>query len=373
MARKKMLRRLSRLPAARLVARTEHKTERLIETLRAAALRNQREEPRTFYAMREVSAHFHVSFAIVARAYHRLEQEGLLTRMRGSRTRLQGRRFDRQLAVRAVIALPASLSAFVTSQAYRMFFIAIRRELRLRGFATAMVFFEPHEAKSAALSQRLKSYEVDTVLWFQPPRQARETVLRLTDSGVRLIGVAHEQVASIPCRYHVSREHGIRVLLAEWRRVGIRHVTVAQWSEYRTPALEEALHSALRENELTTSSVTFHGQRSETFLRALRKVKSSAIAFSSGHLASRLCFRVPKTVTGLLEHHRVAFLNGPVSMPFAKVPDAQVDLIVADWTRISEQIADDLVTQDAFQFSGPTMFEAEVKLRAPLRDFAQAI
>jgi hypothetical protein len=50
-----------------------------------------------------------------------------------------------------------------------------------------------------------------------------------------------------------------------------------------------------------------------------------------------------------------------------------VDLIVADWPGIAEQIADDLVTQNAFQFSGPTTFEAEVKLRVPLRDFAQAI
>ncbi len=373
MARKKILRRLTPLPAARLMARADHKTECLIETLRAAALRNQEEEPRTFYAMRDVSAHFHVSFAIVARAYHRLEQEGLLTRVRGSRTRLQGRRFDRQLAVRAVVGLPASLSAFVTSQAYRMFFIAIRRELRLRGFATAMVFFESHEARSAALSERLQRYDVDTVLWFQPPRQARETAFRLADVGVRLISIAHEQVATIPCRYHVSREHGIHALLAEWRRVGIRHVTVAQWSEYRTPALEEALHSALIENELTTSTVTFNEQRSEAFLRSLKRVKNSAIAFSSGHLASRLCFRVPQAVTELLEHHRVAFLNGPVTMPFTKVPDVRVDIVLADWPRIAKQIADDLVTQNAFQFSGPTTFEAEVKLGVPLRDFAQAI
>src|SRR5436190_21273143 len=155
MSRKKVPRALTPLAARRRLEQAHHKTEELTEILREAAVRNRREQPRAFYSMREVSSHFQIPFAVVSRVYDKLGQEGLLTAVRGSKTLLQGRRFDRQLRVRAFIGLPASLSAFVTIQAYRMFFIKIRRELRVRGFATAMVFFEQQEARTAILTERL--------------------------------------------------------------------------------------------------------------------------------------------------------------------------------------------------------------------------
>jgi hypothetical protein len=60
-------------------------------------------------------------------------------------------------------------------------------------------------------------------------------------------------------------------------------------------------------------------------------------------------------------------------MPFAEIPDVQVDLVVVDWQWVAEQITNDLVTQDAFQLPGPTIFEAEAKIRVPLSDFAQVL
>src|SRR5688572_5404041 len=170
MARKKVPRSLAPLPDKRALAGAHHQTERLIEILRGVAVKNQQEQPRAFYSLREVARRFQVPVSAVSRAYDQLEQEGLLNRVRGSKTVLQGLHFDRQLSVRAFVGLPASLPAFVTLQDYRTFFIKIRRELRLRGFATAMAFFEKEEARSGTLTKRLKSYEVDTVLWFQPPR-----------------------------------------------------------------------------------------------------------------------------------------------------------------------------------------------------------
>jgi DNA-binding LacI/PurR family transcriptional regulator len=374
MARKKVPRTLTALPAKRLLQQAHHKAERLTEILRASAAKNQSAQPRAFYSMRDISAHFEVPFATVSRVYHRLEEEGLLTRVRGSKTMLQGLQFDRRRGMRAFIGLPASLSAFVTIQAYRMFFIRIRRELRLRGFATGMVFFEKQEARTGSLSERLKAYEVDAVLWFQPPKDANETALRLRDVGIPVLGVAHEQVPGIPCRYHVRRDRAIAALLTEWKsRDSIDHVTVARWHEYSAPALDDALHSALDELGFKTSTAVFRRQRSQAFLRSLAKVKTGAIVFSSAQLVSMLCFRAPAAVTDLLKHRRVALLNGPASMPFAKVPDAQVDLVVVDWQVVAEQIVNDLITQDAFQIRGPTIFEADAKLRVPLSDFAQAI
>jgi DNA-binding transcriptional regulator YhcF (GntR family) len=264
MARKKVLRTLTRLPARRRLDQAQHKTEELTQILREAAAKNRRAQPRAFYSMREVSAHFKVPFALVSRAYDRLAQEGILTAVRGSKTVLQGQRFDRHLRVRAFVGLPASLSLFVTVQAYRMFFIKIRRELRVRGFATAMVFFEKNEAHGAVLSNRFRTYEVDTVLWFQPSKEARETALRLKDQGIRIIGISHEQVPSISCRYHIRRDQGINALLTGWKlEGGIVHVTVAQWPEQRAPLSEEALASSLDELGLLGRSPLFMGSEAK--------------------------------------------------------------------------------------------------------------
>jgi len=374
MARKKISHSLPALPGKRELQNVAHKTERLTELLRTAALRSQRDQPRAFYSFRDVADRFRVPLSTVSRAYKQLEQEGLLSLVRGSKTVLQGLHFDRQLSVRAFVGLPASLSLFVTIQDYRSFFIKIRRELRLRGFATAMAFFEKEEAKSAALTKRLKAYEVDTVLWFQPPKEARETALRLADLGIRLLGVAHDQFPVIPCRYELRREKAIRELLMDWKaRSAASEVTLALWKDHRSTALEEIVTGLLAELGIKSSAVTFHGQRNETFLRALQKSRSAGIMFTSPGLASRFCFRRPGAVAELLRHKWVAFLNGPVSMPFAKVPDARVDLIAVDWQLIAEKIVTDLISQDAFIRSGSTIFEADVKLRVPLSDFAENI
>jgi DNA-binding transcriptional ArsR family regulator len=373
MARKKVSRALAPLPSRRALDKAHHKTEALTAILRNVAVKNQREQPLTFHAVRELAAHFRVPISTVSRAYRVLEQEGLLSRVRGSKTVLQGLHFDRQLKVRAFVGFPASVSRFVTLQDYRTFLIRIRRELRLRGFAAATAFFEPAEAASDALSKRFKAYEVDTVIWFQPGKESAITALHLADMGIRLLGVANDSFCQIPCRYQVRRDDAIRALLANWSTENPGRVTVVESKEQRAAAIDETLHGILDELGIPWSVVTYQNQRSEAFLRDLQRKKTSGVIFSSSALASKFCFRAPGAVADLLGTHRVALVNGPVSMPFAKVPDVKVDLVTVDWQSVSERIVDDLIDQSAFQEPGPTHFDAEAKLRVPLSDFAQSI
>lgn len=345
-----------------------------MELLRDVAAKNQLEQPRAFYSIRQVATHFHVPFSIVSRVYRRLEQEGLVSRVRGSRTILQGLHFDRQLSVRAFVGLPASLSSFVTLQDYRMFFIRLRRELRLRGFAAATAYFERSEAGTGGLSARLKAYEVDTVVWFQPPQGAKETALRLADMGIRLLGVANDDFPSIPCRYQVRRHEATKALLEEWKTSNaVERVTLVQSVDQRSAEEEEALQRLLRDLGLKWSVAKFGKQRSEVFLRSLQKAKTGGILFPSSAVASKLCFRSPVGVTELLKTHRVAFIKGPVGMPFARVPDVKVDLVTVEWQLVAERIVNDLITQNAFLQPGPTVFEAEARLRVSLSEFAQSI
>src|SRR4051812_13701996 len=116
MARKKIPRTLAPLPSKRGLEKAHHKTETLIDILRDVAVKNQQEQPQAFHSVRAVAAHFRVPVSTVSRAYRHLEQEGLLTRVRGSKTLLQGLTSDRQLKVRAFVGFPASVSRFITLQ-----------------------------------------------------------------------------------------------------------------------------------------------------------------------------------------------------------------------------------------------------------------
>jgi hypothetical protein len=373
MARKKVSRALAPLPSRRGVEKAHHKTEALIDVLRDVAVKNQQEQPRTFYSVRDVAAHFRVAVSAVSRAYGHLEQEGLITRVRGSKTLLQGLTSDRKLKVRAFVGFPASVSRFITLQDYRTFLIRIRRELRLRGFAAATAFYEPAEAMSDTLARRFKAYEVDTVIWFQPGKEATTTALHLADMGIRLLGVANDTYCHVPCRYQINREPALRTLLARWKTQRTESVTIVQAKDHRRAAIDDVLHGILDELEMKWSVAAYQNQRSEPFLRELQRKKTGGIIFSSSTLASKFSFRAPGAVADLLAAQPVALINGPVSMPFAKVPNVEVDLITVDWQQVSTEIVDDLISQDAFQLPGPTLFEAEAKLRVPLSEFAQSI
>jgi DNA-binding transcriptional regulator YhcF (GntR family) len=373
MARKKVTRALAPLPNRRALEKAHHKTEALIDVLRDVAVKNQQEQPRAFHSVREVAAHFRVPVSTVSKVYRTLEQEGLLSRVRGSKTLLQGLHFDRQLKVRAFVGFPASVSRFITLQDYRSFFIRIRRELRLRGFAAATAFFEPGEAGTDTLAKRFKAYEVDTVIWFEPGKEVAQTALHLADMGIRLLGVANDTYCHVPCRYQVRRESAIRSLLNTWKKDRPDRITLVESKEQRSAALDETLHGILDELDIPWSVASYEKQRSEAFVRELQRKKTGGIIFSSSSLASKFCFRAPDAVAELLQTQRVALINGPVSMPFARVPDVQVDLVTVDWQRVAEQIVDDLIDQEAFQKPGPTIFEAEAKLRVPLSAFAQSI
>lgn len=373
MARKKVSRTLSRLPSSSGLGASDHRTDRLLEILRSVAVKNQKEQPQPFYAVRDVAKQFRVPLSTVSQIYQHLESEGLLSRVRSSKTILHGLHYNRRLSVRAFVGIPASLSAFVTIQDYRMFFIRIRRELRLRGFATAMPFFEPEELRNSALSDRLKKYEVDTVIWFQPPRTAKETVLRLADTGIRILGVCEEE-SSLPCRYHIQREPAIRRLFNEWKtRFNATKVVLIESHEHRTVTNDVLVEYILDDLQIDRVVILFKGERSERFLRDLQKMKVDGVIFSSSALASMFSFRHPDGMTDLLKSHRVAFVGGPINMPFARVPKACIDLITVNWQLVAKAIVDDLISQEAFTRSGPTVFEAEAYSRVPLNHFAQNI
>ena len=93
---------LGPLPSGSALKAGHNETASLLEVLRSLAVKNQREQPRVFYSLREVARRFKVPVSTVAKVYHDMEQEGLLSRMRSSKTILNGLRHSRRMSVRGV-------------------------------------------------------------------------------------------------------------------------------------------------------------------------------------------------------------------------------------------------------------------------------
>jgi hypothetical protein len=335
-------------------------------------MKNQREQPRVFYSLREVAKRFRVPVSAVAKIYHDLEREGLLSRVRSSKTILNGLRHNRNLSIRGFVGLPVLTSHFITMPEYRAFFICIRRELWLRGFAATMFFFQPDEAADRRLSDELKSFGIDTVIWLQPGRTAVETFLRLADMGIRVIGISQVGTPGIPARYYVWKSRGIEALLRDWKdRNLVRSVTVVNSKDYRSPVTEELLQVAMHHLGIEPAIRTFQDEDSSLFLSSLCRIKTSGIIFPSAGLTSMFAFRSANQMTDLIRAKRVAFIDGPIDTPFAKLPDVPVDLVTVNWQAIAEAITSDLITREAFERNRYTTFEADAQLRVSLSSFSE--
>ena len=372
MARKKAVRGLPPLPARLAFKATEHKGAWLLETLRGIAIANQQEEPQVFYTIREVAQHFAVPVSTVSRVYNQLEDEGILVAVRGSKTLLQGLNWGRHLSVLGFVGMPAFTPSFVTLQDYRTFFIRIRRELRARGFAVAAVFYNRNEVSSGRLASRIDKYEFDIVLWHEPDRAAKETVPRLRDSGVQVIGISDRGFPSIRCRYEIQREAAITSILRDWRiRGGIKSAVVVRGTQ-TSAAKEELLKTLLEEEGLAYEFKSAGDQQFVEFLEPLTTDNCRGIIFPSMAAAIYAC-RAPEALANLMFRARVALTGGPMNIPFAQVPDVAADLVVVDWQLVAEQIVTDLISRKAFDRAEATVFEAQAHLRAPLSQYAQSL
>ena len=292
--------------------------------------------------------------------------------MRGSKTILNGRRYNRRLSVRAFVGLPASFSHYVSIQEYRTFLVCLERELWLRGFAATTVFFRSNEVANGTLFDRLKSCGLDAVIWLQPGRTAREPFLRLADLGIRAIAISQIGTPSLPSRYYMWRENGMDTLLRDWRdRNAVHKITLVTSEDWRGGVTDEVLRVMLDNLGIESVVRIFDQPDTSAFLRELSGIKTHGIIFPHVGLLSMFAFRSPVELVSLLQAQRVAFVDGPTDLPFSEIPDSPVDIVTFDWGAVSESIVNDLITREAFDQNLHATFHAEAYLRVPLSRFAE--
>ncbi len=363
--RQKLSSPLPRLPRRLGRKNGETPSEALFRFLRRVARSSRRSQDRTFYSLRELAGHFELPLSSVNRVFARLETEGLLGRVRGSRTVLHGRKLDRHLYVRGVIGIPVSLFRFSAFTGYREFVTLLRRKLRRRGFMPAAVFFRREEIRGDFLAQSLLEARADRVVWFSPPREAPETVAVLRDGGVRVVGVADSVSSVIPCRYQIQREEALRRILREWRAADLISTVVVTAERGASPADEESYRLMTEEELLPSAVVTLERENAQRTLRGVWRSEQCGILLTKSG-AAFLAVREPETFARLTKERRVALVEGPISVSFAAVPAARVDLVVVDWEKVTERIVADLIDPAPLSDSGRIVFKAASRLRVAL-------
>jgi hypothetical protein len=246
----------------------------------------------------------------------------------------------------------------------------VRRVFRRRGLLTAIAFYE-NRVDAEDLTERLQQARADIVLWYLPDGTAPSAALRLRDLGTPLLGMSDGGLPRVPCCYEVSRAHAIRAIFNDWAIDGIKGVRIAR-AESRSSADEERLEALLIETPFDWRFVSAHFGSNDEFPSSLSPQKDQAIVFLAS--AASLCvMRAPEQFKRLLSRGRVALLDGPVSMPLIPRIDAPVDLVVVNWQKVAECIADDILAREAFDCRKPVIFEAEAELKTPFHKFAQKI
>jgi len=232
------------------------------------------------------------------------------------------------------------------------------------------VFYDRNDG--AKVFPRIDKYNFDTVLWHQPDRVAKETAPRLKDRGVQVLAVSDRWFPSIRCRYEVRRESAIKSILHDWHtNDAIRSVFVIRGIEI-SAAKEELLKTLLDEEGLAYEFKSAGDQRAADFLNSFDRDKHRGIIFPS-LAAAMFAFRAPEALANLMSRARVALTGGPVSIPFARVPDVAADLVVVDWQLVAEQIVGDFISRKAFDRAETTVFEPKAHLRALLSQYAQRL
>jgi hypothetical protein len=350
------------LPRRLVVRNGEAPSDALFRLLQERALSSRATQDQTFYSLREIATRFQLPLSLVNRAFVRLENEGLLAKIRGSRTVLPGRKFDRHLYIRGVVGIPVSIFRFSTFAEYREFVLVLRRKLRRHHFMPAAVFYERGQNRADFLSERLFDAKADHVLWFSPRNAPREVLPILRDVGVVVTGVADSAMNAIPCQYRINREEALRTILREWRAASIASTLIVTAERGGSAPDEESYRAISEEESISSGIVTLEEADPSRGLHSLSQLKDGGLLLT-GSGAAFLANRLPELFTQLAKEQRVALVEGPISFTFAPIPTAVVDLITVDWENVAERIVADLVSRSCPE---RVTFEGQVRLRVPL-------
>lgn len=315
----------------------------LLRELRAVARRFRTKEARPFYAMRDVALHFGVPLRTVAVTYEELEMEGVLNRIRGSKTMLVGRTISPRKPIRALIGIPLWLHAIVLSPYSRLLHVELGDRLRQCGFVADIIFFRGEETSSPEFAERLLQHNLDYVIWHTPHPSSSQVILSLKDNGVRQILVQPTDTLmslALPT-YLQDWQTAYREMAEDWCSLGIRDVILP--GPIYAPSIKalKSFEATMREAGLKVSQVAGTAFAIREAAARLPQ-ESTAIAFLDQSGADMICNEEPVIMEEVLAQYRVAFCRGPLRVPYFQKREVYVDLIRFSVYEIAGRIVQDI-------------------------------
>ncbi|HYR21504.1 MAG TPA: hypothetical protein VEP30_01090 [Chthoniobacterales bacterium] len=346
-------------PAADFPASNGAKAATILRLLRQLALKSRQKQARPFYSIRTVARRFDVPLTTVARIYAQLKKEGILGSVWGSSTVVEPYELDKELRIRGIVALPASLKAFCALRNYRILFENMQTALWRNGFATRQLFYENGDAAKPAFSEALLHEKVDVVLWLLPDPAELAGSKRLLDRGVRVVSLVDSLIANGRTDYRLSRLHALKEVLNLWKTKGIRFVTIVHKSgSGSTTSSLEAIRKCLDEvrmaHTLAMVSSSPTGQA-----RSLCRQNNTAIIFPVSESALQLAYEHPRDFALLIKQHPVLLMEGMLDLPINISSHVGVEAIEFDWRPVVNRLAGDLFKWKRLSGAKPIIFHAK--------------
>lgn len=272
---------LPQLPRRLKADKGEDRSEALLRTLREIALEKRTTQAQRFYSLRQVAKRFQLPLSLVSRVFIQLEAEGLLSRIRGSRTVLHSTSYDRALHILGVAGLPVSSFRFAFFADYRELILQLRRRLRRRGIMPAEVFYAPEQARGRFITERLRDAATDTVIWLWPDSECKETMERLRDAGIRVLGGGDFLPNWIPCRYRIERGKALRELLRKWRQSGLTRAVLVMAPRGHSVGSEQSYFEVAGSESFPCRGLMLDEVSPKVQLKALMRHEQTGILFTA--------------------------------------------------------------------------------------------
>jgi len=312
--------------------------------LRSIARQTRRDKSHPFYAMREVAHHFRVSIPTVARAYKLLEDEGLLTRIRGSQTLLPGKKLQPRHPIRGVVGIAVALPTFLYGISSRLLYIRLEEELRHRRFVADFIFYrlEDESQHLPELVQRLLEHQLDIVLWFAPDKCVIPAMLQLQDGGIQLLCIGDGKARYPREQYYFDIWCGITDGIKAWQKEGIDYIAIfgpeyGRWkpeTEIKTRVLESV---GIRHDMYIVSDA----ETAMHLKRLTRRPRTGVILFQH-HWYESLCDKFPQIMEKLFRSCRVMLGQGAVVHGFFEGKQVFADSVTWPHDQVAGRIAQDI-------------------------------
>ena len=378
MARKRVLRNLPPLQetfqGVSGFSASGNKQLTLLEELRKVGKRLRKRQSIPFYSMREVAGYFSLPLRTVALVYETLELEGILNRIRGSKTMLVGKTISPRMPVRAVVGVPIWLHALVVSPYSRAVNVELEERLRKNGFVADLIFFRSEEIYESDFTQRLLHHNLDQVIWHTPHPSATNVLLSLKDNGVRQIVIqSNESPTSIAVpTYLQDWQPAYREMAGTWREAGISTVVVPDPIYLPSKRAMKIFAGTLAKEGLKIEIVESNAAALHRKMFSSRKKSACAVAVMDQQGADPICNEEPVIMEEIAKSFRVAFCRGPIRLPYFNRRSVKVDIIRFSAVEVATRVVQDLnnihTTEGIIH-----VFKASYRPQVPLRDQIESL